>query len=90
MNIDIDTKDLNLLMEVADEHGLGYDWYEGTLLDNVVIYNDNVINIGGKTAEFIIIKEKYLNSWSSGLVLTLTNSIDEINSFISQFDEYED
>lgn len=51
-----------------------YEIYEGTLLDNFIFYNDRGVTIGrAKPRKYIIVREFYKNSWSSGLEMIMTD-----------------
>lgn len=80
VNIDMELADN--FIELASELGLDCETYEGCLLDNHVIRGAEQIKLGRvKPRKFIMIKEKYLNEWSSTLELTMTDNEEIINEF---------
>lgn len=76
---------VNELLDVANKHGISYDSYDGVLLDNYIMHNAEIVNIGKNNARYIIVKETSLNEWSSGSTLILTNSYDEMMCFETEF-----
>ncbi|MBD7970245.1 hypothetical protein [Paenibacillus gallinarum] len=76
---------VNELLDIADKHGISYDSYDGVLLDNYIMHNAEIINIGKNNARYIIVEETCLNEWSSGTRLILTNSYDEMMSYETEF-----
>jgi hypothetical protein len=84
--LEITNNDLSKLIKTADENNIVYDCFEGSLQDNFIFYNNNVINIGWGSAKYIIVKERFLNEWSSDLVLIMTDSDEEVEEFKSNFD----
>ena len=80
-NTEISTNVLNEILEIAEEIGVSYDCFEGCLRDNYVFYSDECISIEGKSSKYLIIKERYLNEWSSDLILIMTNSTEEVENF---------
>lgn len=61
------------ILEVATNSGIDYNVFEGTLLDNAILYNNNKINVSGRTAKYLIIQEVYMSEWSSALKLSFIN-----------------
>jgi hypothetical protein len=84
VNEEISYDDLELLIEVASIHDIECECFEGSLLDNYVFYGAKLINIGGESANYLIVREKYVNEWSSSLVLTMTNSYKDVEEFLSE------
>lgn len=69
-------------IELAGELGIDYETYQGCLLDNHVIRGAERIGFGRvKPRKFIMIKEKYLNEWSSVLEMTMTDNEKIVNEF---------
>ncbi|AUO79529.1 hypothetical protein BSP10_126 [Bacillus phage BSP10] len=56
-------------------------FFEGCLQDNVIFYDAGDILIGGVSATYVIVKEKYRNEWSSDPVAILTDSFEEVQDF---------
>ena len=77
-------------IKLASELDLDYETYEGCLLDNHVIRNAEQIKFGRvKPRKYILIKEKYVNEWSSALELTMTDDEEIINEFEALYEEEE-
>lgn len=84
--MEITNKQLDELIEIANKNGVEYDLYEGTLVDSCIFYNAESVFVEGESAKYIIVKERFLNEWSSDLVLTLTNSDEEAEEFRNIFE----
>ena len=83
---DINTGTLNNLVKFAEEVGVAYDCYEGVLQDNYIFYKTEGVGIGRvKPREYIIVREKYLNPWSSGLELIMTDDIATVERYEKMF-----
>ena len=80
-----DNQELNELIEHANKIGIDYDMYEGVLQNNFIFYTHNPKN--KEDEKYMIIVEKHLNEWSSGLTVILTNSDEEAEQFIKSFEE---
>lgn len=81
----------NKIIEMANELDLNYDGFDGTLLDNYIVYNDaeSRIKFGNtKPRKYIIIEEFYKNEWSSGLRMTATDDDNLANEFLDKHDDY--
>lgn len=81
ITMNINRHELNNLLEVATKQELFYHVFEGSLIDNYIIYDTDNITIEGVTAKYIMIKESFLNEWSSEHVLILTNDIEKVEEF---------
>lgn len=69
--------------------------FEGTLLDNYLFENYDYkdgkgVTIGRKhkARKYIIVREKYVNEWTSQNIATETNSENEYNKFIDLANKY--
>lgn len=60
--------------------------FEGVLLDNYIIYNNDKLTINKKLAKYIIIKETYINDWSSDYTIILTDNIETVGVYEKQFE----
>lgn len=88
--VEISWKDAQSLLSFADSKCCPISCFEGCLLDNYVIYNAKCIAVNkSKPRKFIILQEKYLNSWSSGIILILTDDEKQVEDFVSKFEEKE-
>lgn len=86
-NISVTNKFINKLIIVAEQNKIIYDSFEGTLNDNYIFYDTEILRITGvERAKYIIIKEVYLNEWSSDLQLFVTDDIKEVDKFREQFE----
>ena len=79
------------IIEMANELDLNYDGFDGTLLDNYIVYNDadTQIKFGrSKPRKYIIIEEFYKNCWTSGLRMTCTDDDKLADEFLDKHDDY--
>lgn len=83
--IEISNDELSDLLTKANEIYIENDCFEGSLHDNFIFYDADAISINGKSSKYIIVKENYLNEWSSNLLLTMTDSIEEVKIFKANF-----
>lgn len=69
-----------------------YDMWEGVLLDNFIFYGGGIgIEYQGYQAEYMIIREKYVNSRRSEYELILTNSHKTADKYSAVFQgDFED
>lgn len=74
----LSSKDIDIILELAIKNDLEVVQYAGALLDNYIIYNENTIKIGRCVRTYIIIKEEYLNEWTSQSVVILTDNLKEV------------
>ena len=72
----IDLKLQDSLVEIAAKHDLEMVFCPGALLDNVIVYDyDGILKLGKyKPRKYYITVVKHLNEWSSGLQLIMTDS----------------
>lgn len=77
----ISNKILNTMIALAEVNGISYEVFEGCLQGNAIFYDAEDIHIGGVSATYIIVKEKYVNAGSSELVAILTDSFEEVQDF---------
>lgn len=71
---------------------VGLDIYTGTLLDNFVIDfgEPKKYKLGRKVCRrYLIGREVYLNEWSSGIEIIMTDSDRVYNNYIEMFDGIE-
>lgn len=85
----IDSLSVDRLLELASELHLETETFEGNLLDNHVIYDTERIKFGRvKPRKYIMIKEFYLNEWSSEYEITMTNNENKIKEYVSKMEVY--
>jgi hypothetical protein len=83
----ITLESVNQIINFANDKGLQVDIFEGTLLDNYVIYDTSTIDIGRtKGRKYIILREKVLNCWSSITELIMTDNDEFVNDFVGKFE----
>jgi hypothetical protein len=74
--------------DFAENLNCWVETYEGRLVNNYIIYGTDRIKIGkAKPRKFIIIQETYLNEWSSGLEITMTDNeakVTETEKFLEE------
>lgn len=82
----IDSETVNKVLLLTDR----VDCYEGVLLDNYIIWDASKIKINRTTRKFIILKERFLNEWSSDTQLIMTDDEDLVNTYVELFEEPEE
>lgn len=71
---EIDLKFFNKLLSVAYDAGAHVEIYEGSLLDSAIISDAQAIKIKGlRRVKHIVIREQYANTWTSRLMMYLTD-----------------
>ena len=88
----ISNKIFDTLISKAMELDLPYYIKEGVLLDNCIIYNEGAqqIRIGrGKPRKYILVEVVYRTTWTSDLILTLTDSDTKANDFMERVKMFE-
>lgn len=86
----VDSNFIDKLVQAAIENEIDFECYEGSLIDNYIFYSNKIIRIkGNRATKYIIVKEKYLNEWSSVHEITLTDSDKKANEFIKQWESSE-
>lgn len=66
---------INGLLDLAHSLNCPIECFEGSLLDNYIIYDAKRIRIcKAKPRKYIILVEKYVNSWSSTTEVILTDN----------------
>lgn len=85
--ITVGLKEFNNIIEKAENKGMTYEIYEGSLLDNAIVYFAKGMELEGVgDHEYIIIREVYLNSWSSELEVFGTDDIIEVGKYEDDFE----
>lgn len=70
-----DLESVNKLLKLACELECDINEYAGCLVDNYTIRNTNRIKIGRvKPRNNIIVREYFINHWSSGLEIIMTDN----------------
>ena len=73
-------KDINMesavnLVNFAYDNHYEVTCYEGVLLDNYIIHSDKTLKVGrAKPREYIILRERFVNEWTSKIEMTLTDN----------------
>ena len=81
----VDYCDVKAMLELADELGVDIEGYEGSLVDNYIIHNDRKIKVNSNTADYIIAKETYKNSWESDYTVILTDDTKVAGEYMTLF-----
>ncbi len=76
----------SLLNIVSDRYEC--NCYEGSLLDNYIIYDVERIKMGRVSRKFIILKEEYLCSWSSITRMIMTDSYETVKRYEELFKSF--
>lgn len=84
-NVELET--VNKLIELAVDENKPFEVFDGVLLDSYIIYDAENIQIGKiKPRKYIILREKYLNCWSSTIEMTMTDDENMIREMKKIFD----
>jgi len=79
----LDQDTVNKILDIAGE---GVDFYEGCLLDNCIIWYAENIKINRTSRNHIILKEHYLNEWSSTTQLIMTDDEEKVDKYKDMFE----
>jgi hypothetical protein len=60
--------------------------FEGVLIDNYIIYDNEKLTVNKKLAKYIIIKETIVNSWTSDYTIILTDDIEKVGEYEKMFE----
>lgn len=76
----VDSKIVDELIEKSNSESI--EQFEGNLLDNYIIDNINkLVFNSSKARKYIVIKEKFLNEWSSCYDVIFTDEEKEVDEF---------
>ena len=79
------------LLKLSYSKNLDVYFFDGSLLDDIVIINEEkAIVINGKKREYIILKEKYVSAWSSCYDVILTDNYDSVREFTERRENEEE
>ena len=86
--VEVTNEFVDEMLVLLEENGIEYEIFDGSLNDNYIVYDvEKAIKITGvRRAKFYIIKEVYLNSWSSGMVLIATDDREKAEKYRQQFE----
>ena len=88
LSYEINLEDCNNVMQLASDKGYEMFVIEGGLMDDIMIVDNKDIRVGrAKPREYIIIRAKFLNTWSSGLVMTMTDNEELADEFYNEWAE---
>ena len=100
---EIDLQSVNNILNYAVESGCEINRYQGSLLDNYIVYDaeELIFKISDsepynkeynliKDKKYILLKEKFLNEWSSITEITFTNDEQKVIDFEKQFEDREE
>lgn len=78
---------VNRILEVCSNNEIDYEVLTGSLNDNVIIYNNNIIKYGRVYRKYIIIQEVYMNEWSSSLQMIMTDCDKTFQEYYNRISE---
>lgn len=83
----VGAEDSQKIVDIAMDNGCDVEVYEGCLQDNVIIYTggERLLRNSPKS-KYIILKEQYINSWSSGVKIIFTNDIKKLEAFRNEWE----
>ena len=90
---EISMETANKIITMATELNILFDGFDGTLLDNYIVYNDSDTQIKfgrSKPRKYIIIEEFYKNCWTSGLRMTATDDDSLADEFLKRHETFEE
>ena len=90
---EISMETANKIITMATELNILFDGFDGTLLDNYIVYNDSDTQIKfgrSKPRKYIIIEEFYKNCWTSGLRMTCTDDDELADEFLERHETFEE
>ena len=90
---EISMETANKIITMATELNILFDGFDGTLLDNYIVYNDSDTQIKfgrSKPRKYIIIEEFYKNCWTSGLRMTCTDDDKLADEFLERHETFEE
>lgn len=89
MCTNFDIKEVENLINICISSKLYFKMYDGSLLDNYIFYNtENIIFDNEKVdRKYIIIEEVYINHWSSGYKIILTDDIKKVEEFKKEMEK---
>lgn len=83
----ISLDEANKIVDFAINNEYTFDCFDGCLVDSYIIYNTESVRIGRmKSRKNIIIREIYMNEWSSGLELIMTDNEETVKNFIKNME----
>lgn len=89
--VDLHHESTKSILNYVYENEVPVDIFEGTLLDNFIIYNHKFIKFKGKEpTDFIILRVKYLNEWSSVTEMILTDDQSVVDHYLELWDSLEE
>lgn len=72
---EISNQSVDNIITFCTHNEIDFNSYEGTLVDNYIIYANDCIKLKRvKPRKYMIIRGYYINEWSSGLELIFTDS----------------
>lgn len=86
---DITNKDIEKILELCSQLEIEFDVVESTLNDEYIIYSNNAIKIGRVFRKYMIVRETFLNEWSSKLSLIMTDDEKEYQKHYNELFEHE-
>ena len=90
---EISMETANKIITMATELNILFDGFDGTLLDNYIVYNDSDTQIKfgrSRPRKYIIIEEFYKNCWTSGLRMTCTDDDKLADEFLERHETFEE
>lgn len=84
-NIDLET--CNKILDMANSQGLEVIQFDSCLLDDYIIYNHDTLKVGRAIRKYMIIQSYYINEWTSGLKLILTDNNKKVDQFIKEYEK---
>lgn len=85
----INNEQIDKILELCNQLEIHFDVVESGLNDEFIIYSNNAIKIGRVFRKYMIIREIFLNEWSSDLILIMTDSEKEYQKHYNEIYSHE-
>lgn len=86
---DITNKDIDKIIELCNQLEIHFDVVESALNYEYIFYSNNAIKIGRVFRKYMIVRDIYVNEWSSKLCLIMTDDEKEYQKHYNEMYEHE-
>ncbi|WP_239704901.1 hypothetical protein [Mammaliicoccus sp. E-M24] len=85
----ITNRDIDKILELCSQLEIDFDVVERALNDEFIFYSNNAIKIGRVFRKYMIVRDIYVNEWTSKLVLIMTDSEKEYQKHYNEMFAHE-
>jgi len=82
----VDSSEVAAICELATKLEVECTSFEGSLMPHYILYNAEEIEVFEERAKYIIFQECYKNEWQSTYSVLLTNDINKVSEYQSEFE----